>query len=297
MPRSLLRYARILVTDPVGFLTRIRILARMSAARRRNAGSHERVTGDAPVVVNLTTYGSRIQTVFYPLETIGAGRIRPMRLILWLDDQDLIDHLPPEIERLVARGLEVLPTENWGPHKKQYSYSVAEPDADLPLVAADDDALYDSDWLEGLLAAHRRDPDAIVAYRAHQIVLENGEIAPYDHWQTRTTAATSYAAVAVGVAGILFPVSYQAAMREDGERFVSEAPSSNDLWIHLLGLRHGIRIGQVRPLVRHFDTIPGTQTATLTQRNVGRGVYDEVIATVYGDEERSLITADIERGR
>ena len=83
----------------------------------------------------------------YAIESIAAGRTRPQRLILWLDDPLQYDHRPAALRRLEARGLEIRLTENWGSHKKYFpALSIALGD-DLAIATADDDTLYPRSWL------------------------------------------------------------------------------------------------------------------------------------------------------
>ena len=78
--------------------------------------------GDAPVVVSLTSYGSRIRAVHLAVESMVHGTVRPQRLILWLREADVVADPPAPLARLVRRGLELRCTEDWGPHQKYYPY-------------------------------------------------------------------------------------------------------------------------------------------------------------------------------
>ena len=106
--------------------------------------------GDVPVIVSLTSYGPRIATVAHAVESIAAGRARPRRLILWLDDAARYQTRPAALRRLEARGLEILLTTDWGPHKKYFPALPIASAASLPLVTADDDILYPRFWLTRL---------------------------------------------------------------------------------------------------------------------------------------------------
>ena len=44
--------------------------------------SNKTLLGNAQVVVSLTSFGKRVNGVFYTLESIGRGAIKPARLIL-----------------------------------------------------------------------------------------------------------------------------------------------------------------------------------------------------------------------
>lgn len=150
------------------------------ACRRRFATGP--VTGDAPVVVSLTSYGTRIRTVHWVVEAIGCGAVRPQRLILWLEDAPTVADPPGPLAALARRGLEIRLTQDWGPHKKYYPYVCSVEHHRVPLVIADDDVLYGKTWLADLLEAHDEHPQEVITYRAHRMALANGAILPYARW-------------------------------------------------------------------------------------------------------------------
>ena len=122
-----------------------------------NCTAQTSILGEADANVSLTSFGKRISTVWQTIETIGAGRTRPRRLILWLDDAEALSDLPPSLRRLQARGLEILPCLNYGPHKKYFPYvnDILPSEPGRTLVTADDDVLYPANWLKDLLHEHR----------------------------------------------------------------------------------------------------------------------------------------------
>ena len=91
------------------------------------------VTEPGGPVVSLTTYGKRSQKVYFAIESIANGDLRPSRLILWIDDEAFLNNPPATIQRLAKRGLEVKPCKNFGPHKKYYPYVESEEAFSAPL--------------------------------------------------------------------------------------------------------------------------------------------------------------------
>ncbi|MBX9919056.1 MAG: hypothetical protein K2Y33_04370 [Mycolicibacterium frederiksbergense] len=74
-----------------------------------NHRSMSPIVGDGDANVSLTSYGKRIATVWKTIETIGAGNLKPRRIILWLDDAAALADPPATLKRLCARGLEFAP--------------------------------------------------------------------------------------------------------------------------------------------------------------------------------------------
>ena len=278
------RAVRRLATDPAGAAARARLEVRIRRLERRNRRSDSPVTGDAPCVVNLTSHGHRIATAHLAIESIAIGARRPTRLILWLDDEDALRDPPAPLARLRARGLEILATPDYGPHKKQYSYASTEHGTDA-LVTADDDVLYPRTWLAELLRAHEETPDVVLGPRTHTIILTEDGIAPYASWRPGRGTAASYRTIVTGVSGVLYPASFVDALREEGDRFLTVAPRADDIWVHSVAVRHGFRSRQTGEQQAEYPEIPGTGRNTLYRENVVLGANDRWIAASYGPDE------------
>lgn len=259
--------------------------------RVRNRFSSAPALGDAPVMVSLTSYGPRIDSVAYAIESIAAGSTRPRRLVLWLDDAERFAARPAALRRLERRGVEVRLTANRGPHTKYYpSLPLALADG-LPLVTADDDILYPPQWLAGLVAAGRDHPEVVNCYRASLVALRDGRVAPYVDWPRCTDTETSTAHFATGVSGVRYPVAMLEELARHGEDFLERCAKADDIWLHWVELRAGVGVRQVSPRARHFPYIPGTQEGTLVSGNVGAGANDRYVAGLYEAEDVARLAA------
>lgn len=293
--RSFLARIRNVLADPTGAMHRLATRGKVAALSIRNLTTRRKVTGDADVVVSLTSYGHRLDTVHLAIESIARGSVLPSRFILWVSDPDFLDALPRQIQRLQARGLEVLPCTDFGPHKKQFVYATTLPAHRAPLVVCDDDAIYPRRWLEGLMEARTAFPDAVLAYRAHEINVVGDEIAPYAEWRAAPDDTASYAIIGTGVGGVLNPPRLLDALREAGEDFVERAPRADDVWVHYVSVRAGIKTVQVSSPWRDYPQIPGTQKGTLYGKNVRDGGNDQQVQSTYGAEEVRRIAEDSSR--
>ncbi|WP_374009467.1 hypothetical protein [Leifsonia sp. LS-T14] len=285
------RAVRRLAHDPAGTLQRARLELRLRGLERSNRRTTSPVTGDGACVVNLTSHGHRIATVHLAIESIAAGSVRPARLILWLDDEQALRTLPEPLVRLRARGLEILPTPDYGPHKKQYSYASTQP-ATFPLVTADDDVLYPRTWLADLLHGAAETPGVVLGPRTHTVVLTGDGIAPYAQWRPGVGTAPSYRTLVTGVSGVLYPPEFLAALRDEGERFRTVAPRADDIWVHSVAVRHGFRSRQLGERQAEYPEIPGTGRNTLYRENVVLGGNDTWIAASYGTAEVARMRRD-----
>jgi hypothetical protein len=258
---------------------------------RRNLTATTPLTGGAPVCVSLTTYGKRLESVFITIESIGAGHLRPARLILWLDDAAAFAAPPKALQRLVSRGLEIKLTDNLGPHTKYHAYVTGENDGVRALVTADDDIIYPPKWLEGLMAAHGRHPDDVICYRAWVVGTDDGTVTPYDSWDPCLSTQPSLRNFATGVSGVLYPAPMVEQIAAAGVSFKNTCPAADDIWLHAVALRAGRRIRQLTTRPQHFPLIPDTQATGLAQSNFVGKRNDLQAAATYSPEDIALLDA------
>jgi hypothetical protein len=255
----------------------------------RNLVSSESAVGDSEYVVSMTSFGERIARTHLALESIARGSQKPRRLILWLAD-DEPDDLPSPLKRLQRRGVEILRCPDWRSHKKFFPYCF-EPDAgNAYLVTADDDVLYSRTWLEDLVSA--ASPSAVACHRARVVRLEGTAPAPYGAWDMCDTDETSYAVCPVGGGGVIYPPRFVRHLAEAGDAFVRLAPTSDDLWLHHLAVRHGFPARQVSPDARWFPGIPARPQLFLFMQNAV-GANDAAIRDLYGSAEIARIRSAV----
>lgn len=257
-----------------------RLLVRYLEGRNRDVVCP--VTGSAPAIVSLTSYGRRLNDVYLAIEAIAAGSVRPERIILWVDDLDPSTIVAGPLHRLIQRGLEVRRCANLGPHKKYFPMLEEMVDESRRLlVTADDDVLYPRWWLARLLEKASAHPGEIVCYRAHRIRVEDRGLAPYVQWQPCWGRSASVVNFSTGVSGVAFPHELVVALAQAGLEFMSLAPMADDIWIHSAAVRAGIPVRQVHRWPRNFPDVPGSQAVGLLHVNVSGSGNDAVISEVY----------------
>lgn len=268
---------------------------RLRRLRRRNRYSSAPVTASSGPVVSVTSYGARLKNVHLTLESIAAGSVLPSRLILCVDTAEALTNPSSGLKRLLARGLEVCLSDNYGPHTKYYPYLLSRNAFDVPLVTADDDQIYSKWWLEGLTRAFERSPDLVNCYRAHKIKIEGDSIAPYRSWGPCTSIRPSVLHFATGVSGVIYPPFFLRQLKEAGAGFIHICPKSDDIWLHVNALRAGVKIRQLWERQLRFPFSPGTQGMGLYHSNVLLDHNDDQIRMTYTtDDLRHLKAAVIE---
>lgn len=267
-------------------------VAAMARLRLINRASSASVLGEAPVAVNITSYGHRLSTVWLAIESIVQGRVKPQRMILWIDDETFDVRSHPHLLRLQRRGLEILRCEKLGPFGKFYPYIRMTKAKALPAVVADDDVMYPTGWLERLSDAHRAYPDDVVALRCHQWTLTSGgtEVAPYTTWPAAAAESVGFSNFATGVGGAVLPHALLERIFHDGTEFTKSCPRADDIWINVEAIRAGVRTRFVSPKGLTYISIPGLQQkSSLHSTNVAENGNDaQIRATLTAEDIRAL---------
>jgi hypothetical protein len=261
---------------------------------RNHAAREPLLSADGPVV-SLTTYEPRWHSVHYTIESIGAGRLRPSRLVLWVAPSVLTLGMPEALQRQVARGLEIRDCEDLGPHKK-YFPMVQGPALGCDLVTADDDVLYWSGWLAALDAASRRRPGLIHAHRASVMSFDGtGSFRPYREWPACRTIQPSPLHFFTGVGGVSYPPAMQEALRRAGDGFRRTCPRADDIWLNAVASRSGFAACQVAPFAPLLFEVPGTRAHGLARENRDGGGNDRQLEQTYTAQERMRLQALAQR--
>ena len=268
---------------------RVRTQLKLRQLQLHNCWSKAPLCEPGGPVVSLTSHGARLATVHYTLESIGMGNLRPGRLILWLNDPKAVADPPVALKRLVARGLEIRLTEDFGPHTKYYPYVSGERAAMLPLVTADDDNIYPQFWLEKLVEAYAADPSLIRCYRARRIAVQNGRIMPYNEWSLCTDPQPSPLNFITGVSGAIYPPVFQDYLRQQGSVFRDCCPYADDIWLSVSALRGGFRVAQVTAYPYHFRHVPGSQLTCLHNLNNLKGYNQAQLRRTYTDADLAAL--------
>lgn len=256
---------------------------------RRNQELADPVVQEGGAVVSLTTFGQRWSRVHYTIESIGSGRVKPSRLLLWVAPSLLEDGIPEPLKRLQRRGLEILSCDDVGPHTK-YFPAVNHLPLRCDLVTADDDVLYPLDWLERLRDAALQRPEQIVAHRARTIsFLGDGQLAPYVQWRHCNDVSPSPLHFALGVGGVLYPPVMQHALRDAGDGFRLCCPRADDVWLKVVALHHGVDVCQIAPAPPLVTDLPGTKGSGLARHNVSGGGNDEQIRATFDSPALSVL--------
>ncbi|WP_136585343.1 hypothetical protein [Microbacterium hydrothermale] len=159
----------------------------------------------------------------------------------------------------------------------------------LDLVTADDDILYTRDWLSSLLQIDNEGGSLIICHRAHRISMINGDIAPYRYWRRVESSSPSVLNFATGVMGVRYPAAFAWTLAGTGPEFLAVCPHADDVWLHAMALRNGLRIRQVEERAREFPVMLGSQQFSLVSKNAFDGGNDRQIVATYTAHDTKLL--------
>ena len=241
-------------------------------------GLNQEETRPIPIVVSLTTFPARIESVALTIKSLMNQSMKPDKIVLYLGED--VREVPDSLEQLKPYGLEIhFVPGNLKPHKK-YFYALEEYPEAL-LITADDDIMYDRRFLEVLYACHLRHPGAVVAHRVHRMLRQNGELLPYSAWSYEDWSMPdqpSLSLFATGCAGILYPPGCIAKESGDQENIIRYCLNADDVWLKFKELDRGVPV--VWTGRRGFMEVRVHQRTGLAQSNVNAGGNDSYIAAM-----------------
>ena len=197
------------------------------------------------IIVSLTTYPKRINTIWLTIETLLRQTVKPDEIILWLAESQFknkLQDLPDSLLRLQNRGLTIRFCDDLRSHKKYY-YVIQENPEDL-IILADDDMFYPRDTISQLLRMHKQYPQDICCITA-QVIEPDFCTAPSlwrnpkldeHHWQHSDCIQTFTGS------GTLIPPSTLPVETFDIEKIKSLCFHADDLWITFMAQRNGTKI-------------------------------------------------------
>ena len=217
------------------------------------------------IIASLTSWTKRIGTAHLAIQTILNQTRQPDLTVLYLATDEFPrreEDLPRELLALRSERFEIRWTTNIRSYKKLIPALKDFPD-DI-IITFDDDLLFRPELVERLLIGHKKYPTLIQCHRITNISFDGaGNVKtshlPYDR--------PSYLNKLTGCGSVLYPPHslYEDVLRED--KFMTLAPTSDDIWFWLMGVLNGRRVNVVENNIDTLNYIPGTQAVGLSQIN------------------------------
>lgn len=195
------------------------------------------------LVVSLTTYPARINTVYKTISTLMTQTIKADEIVLWLAEEQFPNkELPENLTRLQQFGLSIKWCENIMSFKKLVP-SLREYPEDI-IVTADDDIFYPENYLENLYSSYLANPEYIHANRA--FVIKKDKYGKYliksrNYFYNKTYLPSFRNEIMTGY-GTLFPPHSLNLEVLNSETFMKLMPTNDDCWFWGMAVKNNKKI-------------------------------------------------------
>ena len=197
------------------------------------------------IIVSLTSYPARIDSVPYAILSMLRQTIKPDKIILWLGTGKFPDDKLPEIfDRVKASGVDIEFREDLGPHTK-YFYAVQEYPDDI-VITVDDDHIYDRNLIERLYKSYKNHPGCVQALTVSRITFDsNGNMNKYVDWEhayAGNPGSSSHEYIAFGIGGVLYPPHSLPPETFNLEAMKRLSPRNDDIWLKFMEIMNGTKV-------------------------------------------------------
>lgn len=272
--QSVKQRARLALIDAVALFDEFATEAKWLLFR----ASRWKVRFDDRVVVSLTSYPPRFQTLHLTLKTILLQSVRPAAVVLWIAKED-VEQLPENVLALKKWGLQIGQCKNLRSYKKLIP--ALSTYRDRVIVTADDDVVYWRKWLADLLGEYSGDSPEVLCHRMH-VVKTNARGLPdtYRSWEwCSDSLQRSRLNFATGVGGVLYPPNVFHGEAVDEEKMIRFCPQGDDIWFYWMTNASGVHVRKV-PSSGNIRFWIGSQEAALWKSNIDDERNDTQIATM-----------------
>lgn len=242
---------------------------RLYHAVRRQSGVNTQLR-KLQLIVSLTSYPRRIDSVFLTIESLLNQTLKPDKIILWLSTAEITPNdLPDKLRTLKSRGLDIrFVDENIKSYKKLiYAF---EEFSDYHIVTCDDDILCPNWFLQGLYESYQIHPQAISTYRCRVMSkLSADALSPYLCWPFANNRTPSYNIFPNGGGGTWYPPN-SLAPDITNRLFMKLAPTGDDIWFKAMSLLAKTEsvVAKSRSIDFPYIYIQHAQAETLWQKNI-----------------------------
>lgn len=198
------------------------------------------------VIISFTSFPARINDVWKVVESLKNQSVLPEKIILWLSREQFPtkDTIPDTLWKQEDSLFEIRMVEgDIRSHKK--FYYVMQEFPDKTFVTCDDDIYYHPDMLKYLVEGSKQFPECVIANTTRKMCFENnGELKPYNQWETNYESFSSENLIQIGVGGVLYPPKtlHELTLRKD--LFFSLTPMADDIWLNCMARMQGTPVVQ-----------------------------------------------------
>ena len=186
------------------------------------------------IIVSLTSYPKRINTVCETLESLLAQTLKANEIILWLAKEqfpNLENDLPASLLNLRDKGISI----KWCSDIKSYKKLIPclKEFKNSIIITADDDLIYPKNNLESLYKTYIENNKNVICHRAHYVKVskDNKRVLSYNAWEKDTkNIESSYFLFPTTGAMVLYPPNSFNDTVFNEKVFMELARTNDDIW-------------------------------------------------------------------
>lgn len=230
---------------------------------------------DKKIIVSLTTYSKRINTVFLTIETLFRQKTKADRIILWLDkDEFTLENLPNTLKKQIKKGLEIDFYHNIKSYKK-FIPSLQRYGDDI-IITADDDLFYSKKFIKRLYDKYLVNPNKVYYYYGFFYTDKNYHTLNFKKYE-KLYKCYKFNYIGTGGGVLIPPNIFRNTDILKEEIFMKLAPTTDDVFFSVMCIINNIQVEKIHNKKNYLSTfgfIFDTQDIGLSKYNnfsVGNG--------------------------
>ena len=227
------------------------------------------------LIISMTTYAPRIHSFEYAILSMLAGSVLPEKICVYIPKGFLQllansdSFLRPEYDKGFISLIEM--EIDYFCHSKYY-YSFLEYGDTKDILTGDDDIIYYKDWVKHIVESAQKHPDySVFAYKAVEVKIVNGKIAPYDDWThcSKKHLGENKLLFGEGVGGVLYKKGALKKEVLNKEAFLELTPKADDIWLWFCTHLNNCKIKYILPYNNQklLYVVPNSLNTTLWMEN------------------------------
>ncbi|QXD25012.1 hypothetical protein F7C95_03690 [Opitutia bacterium ISCC 51] len=186
--------------------------------------------------------------------------------------------------------MEIIFSEDYGAHTSYFAYlNSTEVDPSQPLITANHNRVYPSEWLDRLMTAHQEHPSVIHCFDAKRIGINKYHFDPLHFWDVSQDAHPDRLNFLNTELGVIYPAEFLKFVKERGTGFRSVSPDTEDVWMSHMAFKEEVLIGSLQNEGLVFDPIPVKETYDLPRIQFMFGGAQIQLDQTYTREDRQKL--------
>ena len=239
--------------------------------RNKILATYEKKPKVKDLIVSMTTYAPRVNSFEYAILSMLAGSVLPEKICVYIPKGFLSllansdSFLRSEYEKGFINLVEM--EVDYFCHSKYY-YSFLNYGDTKDILTGDDDVIYYKDWVKHLVESAQKYPDySVFAYKAVEVEVVNGKIAPYDDWIhcSKNHLGQNKLVFGEGVGGVLYRKGALKKEVLNKEKFLELTPKADDVWLWFCTYLNNCKIKYILPYKNKklLYVVPGSLDSAL----------------------------------